>query len=198
MPDKIVLIRHGETSWSITGQHTGRTDLPLTASGERCAAKLRSVLQGTRFTQVFTSPMGRARRTCELAGLRAVAHVRPDLDEWDYGAFEGLTTTEICRRQPNWNIYQNGCPEGESVSQIARRADRLLDALRLLNGNIALFSHGQFLRVLALRWIGQATTEGMHLALDTASMSILGFEHHNGDIPAICLWNSKPGTAGLQ
>ena len=195
MPKQIVLIRHGETLWTLTGQHTGRTDLPLTENGESRASRLRTLLQGARFDHVFASPLKRARRTCELAGFGSVAQIEPDLQEWDYGDYEGRTTPEICLGQPGWNVFLDGCPGGESVAQVSRRADRLLAGLGRLNGNIALFSHGQFLRVVAVRWIGLPASEGQHLALDTASISMLGFESHNASIPAICLWNSASDAA---
>jgi len=191
----VVLIRHGETSWTVTGQHTGRTDLPLTPNGRLRAAGLHRSLGGLRLEHVFTSPLQRARQTCELAALAFPATVDPDLEEWDYGDYESLKTAEICVRRPGWNVFEDGCPGGESVEQVSARADRMLDGLRRLKGNIALFSHGQFLRVVASRWIGRPVAEGQHLALDTASISILGFEHHNGRVPALCLWNSASDTA---
>jgi probable phosphoglycerate mutase len=193
MAARIFLIRHGETQWSLTGQHTGRTDLPLTENGERRASGLREPLGRIKFTRVLTSPLQRARRTCELAGLGAVARVDLDLQEWDYGDYEGRTTTAICAQNPGWNVFKDGCPQGESVEQILRRADRVIAGLRSMEGTAALFSHGQFLRALATRWIGLAVLEGQHLALDTASVSILGFERHAGEVPAICLWNAASG-----
>jgi broad specificity phosphatase PhoE len=195
MPMQIILVRHGETLWSLTGQHTGRTDLALTENGEARASRLRPLLQKMRFEHVLTSPLRRARRTCELAGLGSAARIEPDLREWDYGDYEGLTTREICASRPGWNVFQDGCPGGESVAQVSQRADRLLAGLSRLGGNVALFSHGQFLRAVAARWVGLAVSEGQHLALDTASVSILGFEQHNGSIPAICVWNSGSDTA---
>jgi len=190
MPLQVILVRHGETSWSLSGRHTGRTDLPLTGAGELRASGLRALLRGVAFDHVLSSPLKRARRTCVLAGLGSAAAIDPDLQEWDYGDFEGLTTAEICARRPGWNVFQDGCPGGESVGQVCLRADRLLARLATLGGSVALFSHGQFLRVLAARWIGQPVEAGRHLALDTASISVLGYEHHEGDIPAICVWNS--------
>ena len=190
MAAQIFLIRHGETQWSLTGQHTGRTDLPLTENGEHRASHLRGLLQRIKFTHVFTSPLQRARRTCELAGFGAVARVEPDLHEWDYGAYEGRTTAEIRTQQPEWNIFQDGCLQGESAGQISQRADRVLAGLRPMDGTVALFSHGHFLRVLAVRWIGLPVDAGQHFALDTASLSILGYERPNGDNPAISLWNA--------
>ena len=195
MVTQITLIRHGETAWSITGQHTGRTDLPLTENGEHRALRLVELLRGAGFDHVLSSPLWRARRTCEIAGLGSIARTEPDLEEWDYGDFEGMTTAEICRYRTGWNVFKDGCPGGESVEQVSRRADRLLEGIRRLNGSVALFSHGQFLRVVAVRWIGLSVLEGKHLALDTASVSVLGYELHNGKIPAICLWNSGSDTA---
>jgi probable phosphoglycerate mutase len=189
MVAQIYVIRHGETEWSVNGRHTGRTDLPLTENGERRATRLRGMLQGIAFARVLTSPLQRARRTCELAGFGAVAQLEPDLHEWDYGAYEGLTSAEIRARRPGWNVFEDGCPQGESVEQVSERADRLLSRLRPIDGAVALFSHGQFLRSLAVRWIGLPVPDGQHLALDTGSVGILGFEHHSGEIPAVCLWN---------
>lgn len=193
MAAQIFLIRHGETEWSLNGRHTGRTDLPLTENGERRAAALRGPLKGAGFAAVLTSPLQRARRTCELAGFGSVARVEPDLQEWDYGTYEGRTSADIRAERPGWNVFQDGCPQGESVEQISRRADRVLSGLRASDGTVALFSHGQFLRVLAVRWIGLPAREGQHLALGTASVSILGFERHSGDVPAILQWNAGLG-----
>jgi broad specificity phosphatase PhoE len=190
MVAQIYLIRHGETEWSLNGRHTGRTDIPLTENGERRATRLRGQLQGVTFAHVLTSPFQRARRTCELAGLGAAARADPDLHEWDYGDYEGRTSAEIRAQRPGWNVFQEGCPNGESVDQVSQRADRVLSGLRPMDGTVALFSHGQFLRALAARWVGLPVPEGQHFALDTASISILGFEHHSGEIPAICLWNA--------
>ena len=189
MATQIFLIRHGETEWSRTGRHTGRTDVPLTTNGERRAAQFREGLQNFKFTHVFTSPLQRAQRTCELAGFSAVARVEPDLREWDYGDYEGRTTPDIRARQTGWNLFEDGGPGGESVGQISQRVDRVLAGLRRMDGTVALFSHGHFLRALAVRWIGQPVQEGQHFALDTASLSILGYEHRNDEIPAISLWN---------
>lgn len=190
MATSIYLLRHGETAWSLTGRHTGRTDLPLTANGERRASHLRERLKGIAFTHVLTSPLQRARRTCELAGFGAVARLEPDLQEWDYGAYEGRTTAEIRAQHPGWILFQEGCPQGESVGQISQRADRVLATLRPLDGTVALFSHGHFLRALAVRWIGRPVGDGRHFALDTGSVSILGHEHPNEDVPVIARWNT--------
>jgi len=190
MATQICLVRHGETKWSLSGQHTGRTDLPLTERGEQRARNLGPVLQRMSFTHVLTSPLQRARRTCELAGLGAVAKVEPNLHEWDYGDYEGRTTADIHGQRPGWEVYRDGCPAGESADQVSRRADEIVSNLRTLDGTIAIFSHGQFLRALAVRWIGLSIGEGRHLSLNTASVSILGFEHNNADTPAILLWNA--------
>jgi len=187
----IFLIRHGETQWSLTGRHTGRTDLPLTENGERSASQLRGLLQGVAFDHVLASPLQRARRTCELAGFGAMARMDADLQEWDYGDYEGRTTADIRRQRPGWSVFQDGCPQGESVEQISRRADRVLAKVRPRDGTVALFSHGEFLRALAVRWIGLPVREGRHFALDTASWSVLGYEHPDGEVPAISLWNCR-------
>ena len=194
MPAQIFLFRHGETAWSLTGQHTGRTDLPLTANGEHLASQISERLQGVMFDHVLTSPLKRARQTCDLAGFGAVAREDPDLREWDYGIYEGWTTDEIQGERPAWNVFLNGCPGGESVEIIGRRADRVVRRLRELDGKVAVFSHGQFLRVLAARWIGLPAGEGRHFALDTASISILGYEHSDRKVPAITLWNTVAGA----
>lgn len=190
MVTQVFLIRHGETAWSVTSQHTGHTDLPLTENGERRASQLRGLLQGIKFNHVLTSPLQRARRTCELAGFGAVARIEPDLHELDYGDYEGRTTAEIRVQHPGWSMFKDGSPHGESVEEFSERADRVLASLRTMDGTIALFSHGQFLRALAVRWVGLPVQEGQHFALDTASISILGYEHTNEEIPAITLWNA--------
>jgi broad specificity phosphatase PhoE len=190
MATQIYLLRHGETAWSLTGRHTGRTDLPLTANGERRASRLRERLHGIAFLHVLTSPRQRARQTCELAGYGAVARVEPDLQEWDYGAYEGRTTDQIRATQPGWLLFRDGCPGGESVGQISQRADRVLATLRSLDGTVAVFSHGHFLRALAVRWIGLPVGNGQLFGLDTGSVSILGFEHPDQAMPVICRWNT--------
>ena len=187
---QIFLIRHGETEWSLTGRHTGCTDVPLTANGERRASQFRGVLQSFKFTQVITSPLQRARQTCARAGFGAVARVEPDLQEWDYGDYEGRTSVDIRAQQPGWTLFEDGSPGGESVGQISQRADRVLAGLRPMDGTILLFSHGHFLRALAVRWIGLPVQEGRQFALDTASLSILGYERRNDETPAISLWNA--------
>jgi broad specificity phosphatase PhoE len=188
---ELYLIRHGETEWSSSGRHTGRTEIPLTSAGEKSAAWLSPRLATIQFTHVFVSPRARARRTCELAGLSAPAVVEPDLAEWDYGDYEGLRTAEILKARPGWNLFIDGCPNGESPLQVSERADRLLSRLRALDGNVALFSHGHFGRVLGTRWIGLPVAEADRLQLDTASLGILGQEH---GIPVIKLWNERPAS----
>jgi len=194
MASQITLIRHGETTWSLTGQHTGRTDLPLTANGEHRVSLLRVRLQVIKFSHVLASPLQRARRTCELAGFGSVARPDPDLQEWDYGAYEGLTTREIHAKQPGWNVFQDGCPGGESVEEVSQRADRVIGSLHALDGSVAVFSHGHFLRALAVRWIGLPLLDGRHFALDTGSVSILGYDPSNGRTPVISLWNAGAST----
>jgi broad specificity phosphatase PhoE len=184
----VYLARHGETAWSLTGQHTGRTDLPLTERGERNARRLGQRLQGLRFAKVLTSPLQRASRTCELAGFGSVAEVDADLVEWDYGQYEGLTSAQIRTSNPNWNLFRDGCPGGEMPEQVASRADRVIERVRAVHGDVLLFSSGHLLRVLAARWLGLEPAGGRFFLLDTASLSALGYEH-NRSRPAIRLWN---------
>jgi broad specificity phosphatase PhoE len=184
----VYLARHGETAWTITGQHTSRTDLPLTARGESNARRLRDRLSGLTFAQVFTSPLQRAMRTCELAGFGAVAQVESDLLEWDYGEYEGRLTVDILAERPDWQLFRDGCPGGESPQQVAQRADRVVSRVRAVAGDVLLFSSGHFLRVLATRWIGLEPINGKFLMLGTASLSALGYEHSLSQ-PAVRLWN---------
>ena len=184
----VYLARHGETAWTVTGQHTGRTDLPLTERGECIARQLRQRLVGLSFAEVLTSPMRRAMRTCELAGFGSVAQVDGDLDEWDYGEYEGRLTTDILTERPGWELFRDGCPGGESPRQVAERADRLVKRACAVAGNVLLFSSGHFLRVLAARWSGLESVHGRSLMLDTASLSVLSYEHSLSQ-PAIRLWN---------
>jgi probable phosphoglycerate mutase len=190
---RVYLIRHGETDWSLSGQHTGRTDIPLNARGAEQARDLQQVLSAIAFTTVLTSPLQRARRTCELTGLGAAAQVEPDLAEWDYGAYEGLRSSDIHRQRPDWSVFRDGCPGGETPAQISDRADRLIAQLRSRHGNIALFTHGHFGCVVAARWIDLAVIEGQHLLLSTASVSILGQHPTHPDVPVISLWNATGG-----
>lgn len=186
---RLYLIRHGETTWSLSGQHTGRTDIPLTPQGEQDARTLAEVLRPVKFSRVFTSPRQRARRTCELVGLDAMAEIEPDLVEWNYGDYEGQRSVDIRRRRPDWNLFRDGCPHGESSADVSDRADRLIAQLRTLQGNVAIFSHGHFGRVLAARWIGLPVKHAQHFLLSTASVSILGYEQNSTQESAIVLWN---------
>ena len=196
MLQRLYLVRHGETAWSLSGQHTGRTDIPLTEQGEGDARELAERLRDVSFSRVFTSPLKRARRTCELADLNKVGEIEPDLVEWDYGDYEGLRAGDIRKGPPDWNIFRDGCPNGESPAQVSKRADRLIARLRMLEGDLAIFSHGHFGRVLAARWIGLGIEQAQHFLLSTASLSILGYGHNVAEEPAIVLWNAVP--AGLS
>lgn len=187
---RLYLIRHGETAWSLSGQHTGRTDIPLTEQGEQHARDLGKRLRAVKFSRVLTSPRKRARRTCELVGLDAVAELEPDLAEWDYGDYEGLNSANIRKGRPDWNLFRDGCPGGESPAQVSERADRVIARLRALEGNIAIFSHGHFGRVLAARWIELPVGQAQHFVLSTASLSILGYEHNHAAEPTMILWNA--------
>ena len=182
------LARHGETAWSLSGQHTGRTDLPLTERGERNARALGERLRGLTFAKVFTSPLQRAARTCELAGFGSAAEIDPDLVEWDYGQYEGRRSAEIHAERPDWQLFRDGCPGGESPGQIGTRADRVVGRVRAVKGDVLIFSSGHFLRVLAARWLGLDAAGGRYLLLSTASLSALGYEHKLAE-PAIRLWN---------
>src|SRR5262245_8202497 len=185
---EIYLARHGETAWTVTGQHTGRTDLPLTERGERNALSLCDRLGGLTVTRVLVSPLSRARRTCELAGFSAGAEVVPDLVEWDYGAYEGRRTAEIREERPGWYLFRDGCPGGESVAAVGSRADRVVARLKRASGKVILFGHGHFFRVLAARWLGLPPQDARHFWLGTAALCKLGYEH-SLDEPAILLWN---------
>lgn len=187
---RLYLIRHGETGWSRSGQHTGRTDIPLTPSGEDEARELGKHLRDISFAQVLTSPLKRAVQTCSLAGLDKNPEIEPDLAEWDYGDYEGQRSVDILEVRPDWNVYRDGCPRGEMPAQVSARADRLISRLLKLDGNIALFAHGQFGSVLAARWIGLAVAEAEHFMLGTASLSILAFDPHHAGVPVIALWNA--------
>jgi broad specificity phosphatase PhoE len=189
MPTRLYLIRHGETEWSLSGRHTSRTDIPLTEHGEDGARELGPRLRDIPFARVLTSPRPRARRTCELAGLGSVAAVEPNLTEWDYGDYEGLRSADILQTRPAWNLFRDGCPGGESPAQVSDRADRLIAQLRPLDGNVALFTHGHFGRVLGVRWIDLPVLEAQRFLLSTASLSVLGYEHDRTDQPVIGRWN---------
>ena len=189
---RIYLIRHGQTAWSISGQHTGRTDIALTARGEEEARELRPWLGKIAFAQVLSSPLQRARRTCELAGLGGQAEIDSDLLEWDYGDYEGRLSPDIRKERPGWNAFRDGCPGGELPDQIGARAGRLMARIRAMQGNVALFSHAEFSLALAARWIGLPVIEGQHFLLGTGSLSVLGYNPAHPEIPVIALWNASP------
>ena len=193
----VYLARHGETAWTISGQHTGLTDLPLTPVGENNAKKLGHALKGLSFARVFSSPLRRASQTCELAGFRASVEFLHDLVEWDYGKYEGRTSAEILAERPDWELFRDGCPGGESPEQVAARADRVVDLVRSVPGNVLLFSSGHFLRMLAARWVGIDIVDARSLMLSTASLSVLGYE---GSLarPAIRLWNDTHHLIALN
>jgi broad specificity phosphatase PhoE len=184
----VYLARHAETAWSLSGQHTGLTDLPLIERGEQNARQLGVRLQGLEFGKVFTSPLRRATRTCELCGFQATATVDPDLVEWDYGDYEGLRSTEIHKLNPDWQLFRDGCPGGESPAQVRDRADRVVSRARAVPGNVLLFSSGHFLRMLVARWLGLEPLAGELFILGTASLSALGYEH-NLSQPVVRMWN---------
>jgi broad specificity phosphatase PhoE len=182
------LARHGETAWSLSGQHTGLTDLPLTQYGEHNARNLGERLKGLTFETVLTSPLQRARRTCELAGFGDQAKVDRDLVEWDYGQYEGCRSADIRAQRPGWQLFRDGCPGGESPDQVGARADRVVSRLRAIQGGALVFSSGHFLRVLAARWLGLEPAAGRYFLLNTASLSALGYEHDRSQ-PVIQLWD---------
>jgi len=184
----VYLARHGETAWSLSGQHTGLTDLPLTDRGERNARRLVERLKGLSFNKVFTSPLQRAMKTCELAGFGPRAEIDRDLLEWNYGEYEGRRTEEIHAERPDWQLFRDGCPGGESPDQVGARADRVVKRAREIAGNVLIFSSGHFLRVLAARWLGLEPAGGKYFLLSTASVSALSYEH-NLFQPVIQLWN---------
>jgi broad specificity phosphatase PhoE len=184
----VYLARHGETAWSLSGQHTGRTDLPLTERGEQQARVLGERLRGAHFAKMLTSPSQRARRTADLAGFAGLAETDPDLAEWDYGQYEGRRTADILAERPGWFLFRDGCPGGETPEQVAARADRVVQRVRAVQGNVAIFSSAHILRVLAVRWLGLEAAAGRYFLLGTSSLSILGYEHNLAE-PAIRLWN---------
>jgi broad specificity phosphatase PhoE len=190
----IYLARHGETAWSLTGQHTGLTDLPLTKRGEQNARALGERLKGLTFSKVLSSPLQRARRTCELAGFGTAAQLDRDLLEWNYGQYEGRRTAEIHAERPNWQLFRDGCPGGESPEQVGARADCVVSRLQALDGNVLIFSSGHFLRVLAARWLGVESAAGRFFLLSTASLSAVGYEH-NLSQPVIRLWDDTRHVA---
>jgi broad specificity phosphatase PhoE len=195
---RLFLIRHGETAWSLSGQHTGLRDLPLTEHGEEQARALRSWLEPITFAWVFVSPRLRARRTCELTELSVAAKNDDDLQEWNYGEYEGLTSRAICDARPDWDIFSNGCPGGESPDEVCDRADRVIKRLRTFGGTVALFSHGEFGRVLAARWIGAPITMARNLALGAASVSSMTYEADHPETPVIEFWNASPMMPALS
>jgi probable phosphoglycerate mutase len=187
----VYLARHGETAWTVSHQHTGLTDLPLTAQGELEAARLGDRLKGLAFARVLTSPLQRAVRTCELAGFGSTAEVEANLLEWNYGAYEGRTSADIHAERPDWQLFRDGCPGGESPAQVGARADRVVRRVRALAGDALLFSSGHFLRVFAARWLGLAPEAGRYFLLGTASLSAVGYEHDQSE-PVIRLWDETP------
>lgn len=184
----VYLVRHGETAWTFSGQHTGLTDLPLTKSGEQNARRLGEPLRGVAFAKVLTSPLQRASRTYELAGFGAVAEIDRDLLEWNYGEYEGRLTTDIHRERPDWQLFRDGCPGGESPKDVGTRADCAVKRIREVDGDVLVFSSGHFLRVFAARWLGLDAASGSYFLLSTASISLLGYEHKLSE-PVIRLWN---------
>ncbi|MHB0990593.1 MAG: histidine phosphatase family protein [Burkholderiales bacterium] len=185
---KLYLVRHGETAWTVSGRHTGRTDLALTEQGENEARSVRPRLENLRFALVLSSPLQRARRTAELAGFGDAVQSDPDLTEWDYGAYEGRRTAEIRAEHAGWNLFDDGCPEGETLRQIGRRADRVIERVRTLNADALVFAHRDILRILVARWLGLPAREGRYFYLATASLNILGYDHQL-DEPVIRLLN---------
>jgi probable phosphoglycerate mutase len=187
--EQIYLVRHGETEWSLSGQHTGITDIPLTAHGRSEAELFKPLAAKVDFAMVLTSPLVRARETCKLAGLGEQAEIDQDLMEWNYGEYEGLTSKQIQEKSPDWMLFRDGCPGGESPELVSARVDRLIARVRGVEGNVALFAHGHILRVFAVRWIGFPVMAGSHFLLDTATLSVLGYYR---DIPAVKQWNVSP------
>jgi broad specificity phosphatase PhoE len=191
----LYLARHGDTAWSKSGQHTGRADIPLTDQGERNARSLGARLKGLSFVKVLTSPLQRAKRTSELAGFGPVATIDPDLMEWNYGQYEGKRTDEIRQERPNWNLFRDSCPAGETLTDVSTRADRVIGRIQGCAGDVLLFAHRDFLRILAVRWVKLPAIEAQHFLLTTASLSILGYDH-GLDQPVIRLWNDDRHLAG--
>ncbi|MDM9647631.1 histidine phosphatase family protein [Rhizobium sp. S163] len=185
---EITLVRHGETEWSLSGRHTGRSDIPLTENGEAAARRLGPRLEGLTVAEVWSSPSERARNTCRLAGFGERMVIKDDLAEWDYGAYEGVTTKQILANRPGWQLFRDGCPDGESAADVGTRAERIIAAIRAANAPILIFSSSHFLRVLAARWVGLPAEGGAHFVLDTTSISVLGYEHDLSE-PVIRRWN---------
>ncbi|MGO4436662.1 histidine phosphatase family protein [Rhizobium sp. RAF56] len=187
---EVYLVRHGETAWSATGRHTGRSDIPLTPAGEEAARKLVDRLDGLAPTAVWSSPSSRAQNTCELAGFGDARVVKPDLAEWDYGAYEGLTSKQILAERQGWQLFRDGCPKGETAADVATRADRVIAEARGASGTVLIFSSSHFLRVLAARWLGLPPQQGALFVLDTTSISVVGYEHDLTE-PVIRRWNQR-------
>lgn len=185
---EIYLVRHGQTEWSLSGQHTGRTDMPLTAAGEAAARTLAGRLQGLAFSAIWSSPSQRASKTCALAGFGDARIIKDDLAEWDYGTYEGITTKAILAQRPGWQLFRDGCPGGESAADVGARADRIIHAIRAANDRILIFSSSHFLRVLTARWLGLPPEGGALFVLDTTSISVLGYEHDLTE-PVVRMWN---------
>lgn len=185
---EIYLVRHGQTEWSLSGQHTGRTDMPLTAAGEAAARTLAGRLQGLAFSAIWSSPSQRASKTCALAGFGDARVIKDDLAEWDYGTYEGITTKAILAQRPGWQLFRDGCPGGESAADVGARADRIIHAIRAANDRILIFSSSHFLRVLTARWLGLPPEGGALFVLDTTSISVLGYEHDLTE-PVVRMWN---------
>ncbi len=194
-PERVVLVRHAQTEWSLSGRHTGRTDIPLTEEGRRVARALAAPLREWTFTHVLCSPLSRARETCALAGLADVAQIRPELAEWDYGDYEGLTTVQIREMRPEWDLWRDGCPGGETADDVGARIDLLLAEVRTLQGDIACFAHGHVLRVLGARWIGLPPRDGAMLALSTGSISVLGSEREHS---VLWRWNDARAAEAAE
>jgi probable phosphoglycerate mutase len=188
---RVVLVRHSETAWTLSGQHTGRSDIPLTAQGEQDARTIGVRLRGIDYERVFTSPLQRARRTCELAGFAAAAQTDADLMEWDYGRYDGVRTAEIRAQRPDWRLFEDGCPGGETADAVGVRADRVIARVRERPGNVLLFAHRDILRVLTARWLGMPARDGRLFYLDTGAVSVLGYDHDRTE-PVIRLWNDPP------
>jgi len=192
---RVFLIRHGETEWSLSGQHTGMTDIPLTENGRTMPRLLAPILAKVTFARIFTSPLKRARETCELAGLGERAEIDHDLVEWNYGDYEGLTTKEIHAKTPDWMLFRDGCPGGDGPEDVARRVDSVIGRVRAVEGDVALFAHGHVFRVFVARWIGLQATAGCHFVLDTATVGVLSYYR---DVPAIKRWNAPVAVEGIQ
>jgi len=186
---QVVLLRHGETEWSLSGRHTGKTDIPLTEQGRRQAKALGPELRQWKFALVLTSPLQRATETCRLAGYGHQAQARPELAEWDYGRYEGMTTEQITQTSPHWSLWRDGGPGGEKASDVGRRVDRVISEIRATDGDVLIFAHGHVLRVLTARWLEEPAETGRHYELQTAALCVLGYEHAD---PVIRRWNQPP------